>query len=72
MIYDADPSALNSMLIGRTLADSKNLGPVVTPRQYQCSYCGVGSCAVVVNVVQCYCGQVQCVPATTTRELLAC
>lgn len=57
------------MLIGRTLAESRKLGPIITPKQYQCSYCATGVCAIVVNVIQCYCGNTQCAPAPTTRML---
>ena len=64
-MYEADPNALNNMTIGRTLAEARALGPLVTPKQYQCSFCTTGACGIVVNVLQCLCGTVQCAPATT-------
>jgi hypothetical protein len=63
--YEAHPNALNNITIGRTLAEARAIGPIVTPKQYQCSFCGTGVCGIVVNVVQCVCGAVQCQPSTT-------
>ncbi len=63
-IYEADPNALNNITVGRTLAEARALGPIVTPRQYPCNFCVTGSCTTVVNVVQCSCGTIQCAPAT--------
>jgi hypothetical protein len=67
-IYEAHPNALKNITIGRTLAEARALGPLKTPRQYQCSFCGSGVCGIVVNVVQCFCGPVQCPPATTASR----
>ncbi|CAF1628166.1 unnamed protein product, partial [Adineta ricciae] len=64
-MYEADPNALNNMTIGRTLSEARALGPLVTPKQYQCSFCSTGACGIVVNTVQCFCGSIQCAPATT-------
>ncbi len=69
IIYEADVNALNGILVGRTLAEARALGPIVTPKQYQCSYCGTGACGITVNVIQCYCGSIQCQPATTTTGM---
>ncbi|CAF4064985.1 unnamed protein product [Adineta steineri] len=65
IIYEADINALNSIPVGKTLAEARALGPIVTPKQYQCSLCNTGACGIVVNVVQCICGNTQCQPATT-------
>ena len=67
--YEADPKALNQLPVGRTLAEARALGPIVIPKQYQCSLCGTGLCGVTVNVVQCYCGAVQCPAATPARMI---
>ncbi|CAF0950672.1 unnamed protein product [Rotaria sordida] len=64
--YDADINALNDIPVGQTLAEARALGPIVTPRQYRCSFCRTGLCGIVVNTIQCFCGNVQCPPATTT------
>ncbi len=60
--------------VGQTLDEARILGPIVTPKQYQCSYCGSGACAIVVNTVQCLCGTNQCQPSTapTTGMNLYC
>ena len=64
-IYEADPSALNNISIGQTLEEARTQRPIATPKQYSCTYCTVGLCTVVVNIIQCYCGNVLCTPATT-------
>lgn len=68
--YEADLQALNNITIAGTLVQAKKQGPIVTPKQFPCSYCVVGACTVVVNVVQCNCGTNQCPPvaATTTPQ----
>jgi len=63
-IYEADPNALNNITVGRTLAEARALGPIVTPRQYPCNFCVTGFCTTVANVVQCNCGTNPCAPAT--------
>ena len=65
-IYEADPKALSNVRVGRTLAEAKKLGQIVTPKQYRCTFCITGICGIVVNTIQCFCGAVQCPPATTT------
>jgi hypothetical protein len=69
-IYEADPNALNNITVGRTLAEARALGPIVTPRQYPCTYCVTGACAIVVNVVQCNCGTTQCPPTATAPSMI--
>jgi hypothetical protein len=64
IIYEADVNALKDIPVGQTLDEARILGPIVTPKQYQCSYCGSGACAIVVNTVQCLCGTNQCQPST--------
>ena len=63
-MYEADANALKDIPVGRTLEEARALGPIVTPKQYQCSYCGTGACGVVVNTIQCLCGTNQCQPNT--------
>ena len=65
IIYDADEDALNNIVVGRTLEEARALGPIVTPKQYQCSFCGTGVCGIIINTIQCICGNNQCPPATT-------
>jgi hypothetical protein len=67
--YEADTNALNNIPVGRTLAEARALGPMVTPRQYQCSFCGIGLCGVQVTTIQCYCGNNQCQQATTQPSM---
>jgi hypothetical protein len=62
MIYEADPMALNHLIVGRTLSEARALGPLVTPKQYRCSLCTTGVCNVVANTVQ-------CLPTTNTCML---
>lgn len=71
-IYDADSNALKTIPVGRTLAEAKQLGRVVTPKQYRCTFCVTGICGVVIDTIQCFCGAIQCPPVTTTpgRERL--
>lgn len=64
-IYEADPNALKNISVARTLVEARQLGPIITPKQYQCTYCLTGVCAIVINTVQCLCGTAQCTPATT-------
>lgn len=59
-------NALNGIPVGRTVDEARALGPIITPKQYQCSYCGIGVCGIVINAIQCYCGNNQCQPSTTT------
>lgn len=66
IIYEADINALNGTRVARTLQEARALGPIVTPKQYRCSFCGTGTCGVVVNTIQCFCGTIVCQPATTT------
>lgn len=67
IIYDADINALDDISFGQTLAEAKQFGPIVTPKQYQCSYCVVGACSIVITGIQCNCGSNQCQPSTTSR-----
>ena len=69
LTYDADPKALTQMPIALNLAEARALGPLVTPKQFPCTLCGTGVCGVIVNVVQCICGAVQCPPVTTPRRI---
>lgn len=64
LTYVADVNALNNIRFGRSLAEARALGPIVTPRQYRCSHCNTGMCGVVVNTIQCFCGNTQCPPST--------
>jgi hypothetical protein len=66
LIYEADENALNGIPVARTLAEARALGPIVTPKQYQCSFCNTGACGIVVYTIQCVCGAIQCQPTTTT------
>ncbi|CAF2480711.1 unnamed protein product [Rotaria sp. Silwood2] len=63
--YDADINALNDIPVGQTLVEARALGPILTPRQYRCSFCSTGLCGIVVNTIQCFCGNTQCPPVTT-------
>ncbi|CAF2052537.1 unnamed protein product [Rotaria magnacalcarata] len=65
-LFDADIDALLNISMAETIAEARALGPMVTPKQYRCSYCNTGACAVVANTIKCYCGNSQCQPATTT------
>lgn len=65
LIFDADVDALNDTPIAQSFAEARVLGPIVTPRQYRCSFCNTGMCGVVVNTIQCFCGNTQCPPSTT-------
>ncbi|CAF1035730.1 unnamed protein product [Adineta ricciae] len=65
VIYDADEDALNNIAVGRTLDEARALGPIVTPKQYRCSFCGTGVCGIIVNTIQCICGNNPCPPAPT-------
>ncbi|CAF3682265.1 unnamed protein product [Adineta steineri] len=67
-IYEADRNALNNITIGRTLSEARALGKIVTPRQYQCTLCATGACAVVVTTVQCVCGTAQCLPTSAAIQ----
>ncbi|UJR26457.1 hypothetical protein I4U23_007787 [Adineta vaga] len=64
IIYDADENALNNIAVARTLDEARALGPIVTPKQYRCSFCGTGVCGIIVNTIQCICGNTQCPPVT--------
>ncbi len=71
IIYEADVNALKDIPVGRTPDEARALGPIVTPKQYQCSYCAIGACGIVVNTIQCLCGTNQCqpnTPATTSMN----
>jgi hypothetical protein len=68
--YEADTNALNGIKVGRTLAEARVLGRIVTPKQYRCTFCATGVCGIVVNTIQCFCGNVQCAPATTTPGMI--
>jgi hypothetical protein len=57
---------LNDIPVAETLAEARALGPIVTPRQYRCTFCATGICGIVINTIQCFCGNSQCTPATTT------
>jgi hypothetical protein len=57
---------LKNIPVGRTLAEARKLGPIVTPKQYRCTFCATGVCGIVVDTVQCFCGTILCQPATTT------
>ncbi|CAF0902610.1 unnamed protein product [Rotaria sordida] len=70
--YEADPHALDNITISQTLAEARALGPIVTPKRYQCTYCTVGVCNPTVNTVQCLCGTIQCPQATTIRPRSPC
>lgn len=65
-MYDADIHTLEQIPTGQSLAEARALGPIVTPKQLRCSFCSTGACTIVVNTVQCYCGNNQCQPDTTT------
>ena len=58
--YEADVDALINMTIGETVAQGRSLGPMVTPKQFSCSFCRSGSCGVVQNTFQCTCGNTVC------------
>ena len=58
--FDADPDALQDIKIAKTLIEGRSLGPIVTPKSYRCSFCSSGSCGIVVNTIQCFCGNTQC------------
>ena len=65
IIYEADANALNDVLVGRTLAEARALGPIVTSKRFRCTFCSTGYCGVVINTIQCFCGAVICPPSTT-------
>lgn len=65
-IYDADSNALQAIPVARTLAEAEKLGPIVAPKQFRCTFCVTGICGVVIDTIQCFCGTIQCPPATTT------
>lgn len=67
-MFEADEQALDNITIGKSLAEAQELGVVVTPKQYQCSYCSAGSCNVVANNVQCSCGTYQCPPTGPSMQ----
>ncbi|CAF3580624.1 unnamed protein product [Rotaria socialis] len=65
-LFDADIDALLNITMAASIAEARALGPMIMPRQYRCSFCNTGACAVVANTIKCYCGNSQCQPATTT------
>lgn len=67
-IYEADPNALKNIPVARTLVEARKLGPIVTPKQYQCTFCVTGVCGIVIDSVQCFCGATQCPPTATTTS----
>ena len=66
--YEADLHALEEIPIGETLAEARSLGPMITPKQFYCSFCNTGTCGIVINAIQCVCGNNQCPPATTGKR----
>ncbi|CAF1550461.1 unnamed protein product [Rotaria sp. Silwood1] len=66
--YEADRNALDDIPIGQTLAEARALGPIKTPKRYQCTFCIVGTCGVVGNTIQCFCGTNQCSSATAPPQ----
>ncbi|CAF1175475.1 unnamed protein product [Rotaria magnacalcarata] len=70
--YEADPHALDDIPVGRTLAEARALGPLVTPKQYACTLCNVGACGGTATTVQCYCGNNQCPPTAPNQQQNLC